>query len=48
MGSTKDGQQVPLSYLPDDVNSGTPHPAHVNVPVRFSELSGDENGRSVA
>ena len=48
MGSTKDGHPVPLSYLADDLNSGTPHPAHVNVPVRFSVLSGELNGRSVA
>ena len=39
---------MPLSYFALDANSGAPQPAHANVPTRFSELSGDENGRSVA
>ena len=36
----KEGHPVPLSYFALDANSGSPQPAHANVPTRFSELSG--------
>lgn len=38
---------MPELYLVSEEKSFAPHPAQTNVPVRFSELSADENGRSV-
>ena len=47
MGAQKLGHPVPLSYLVSDENSGCPHAAHANVPLRFSSLSGLVPARSV-
>ena len=46
-GAKNEGQPVPLSNLAELENSLVPHPAHVNVPWRFSLLSGLVKGRSV-
>ena len=35
-GSLKLGQPVPLSNFTVELNSGSPHPTHENVPARFS------------
>jgi hypothetical protein len=41
------GHPVPLSNFVSDENSRSPHPAQVNVPSRFSLLSGLEPRGSV-
>ena len=47
-GARKDGQPVPESNFLSLENSGAPQPAHTKVPARFSALSGEEKGASVA
>ena len=47
-GTQKLGQPVPLSNFELDENSGRRHPAHANVPRRFSWSSGLLNGGSVS
>src|SRR6266850_1377748 len=46
-GCQKLGQPVPLSYFVSEENSGRSQPAHANVPLRFSALSGLLPARSV-
>src|SRR5262245_57210271 len=46
-GAQKLGQPVPESNFLSDANSGAPQHTHLNVPSRFSRLSGCEKAGSV-